>query len=89
MTDQNKCYSCKRAVSVPNSAHTECMHPGRYREVPHFMAKIAGGSARTDAPAPLNIEASAESIKAGWFAWPINFDPVWLVRCDGYQERGK
>ena len=21
----------------------------------------------------------------GWFLWPLNFDPVWLVSCDGFE----
>lgn len=23
-------------------------------------------------------------IRRGWFKWPLNFDPVWLVSCDGF-----
>lgn len=23
----------------------------------------------------------------GWFKWPVNFDPVWLVSCDGFSDR--
>jgi len=23
-------------------------------------------------------------IKNGWFCWPANFDPTWLVSCDGF-----
>ena len=26
-------------------------------------------------------------IRKGWFSWPYNFDPVWLVSCDGFAER--
>ena len=22
----------------------------------------------------------------GWFLWPVNFDPSWLVHCDGFKE---
>jgi hypothetical protein len=23
----------------------------------------------------------------GWFIWPINFDPVWLENCDGFESK--
>jgi len=22
--------------------------------------------------------------RMGWFLWPLNFDPTWLVSCDGF-----
>jgi len=25
--------------------------------------------------------------RKGWFLWPINFDPVWLVSCDGFKAK--
>ena len=33
----------------------------------------------------LNIRAAARGIAGGWFVWPVNFDPVWLENCDGFQ----
>ena len=24
--------------------------------------------------------------REGWFMWPINFDPVWLEECDGFEK---
>lgn len=26
----------------------------------------------------------AHGISRGWFRWPLNFDPVWLLSCDGF-----
>jgi hypothetical protein len=25
-------------------------------------------------------------IRMGWFMWPLNFDPIWLLECDGYSN---
>lgn len=33
------------------------------------------------------VTANAHGIKSGWFFWPYNFDPVWLVSCDGFAPR--
>jgi hypothetical protein len=27
-------------------------------------------------------------IKKGWFFWPLNFDPTWLISCDGFKAKG-
>ena len=24
--------------------------------------------------------------QSGWFMWPINFDPVWLISCNGFEK---
>lgn len=26
-------------------------------------------------------------IANGWFIWPFNFDPTWLVSCTGYETK--
>ena len=36
-----------------------------------------------------HVKGNEHGIKSGWFYWPFNFDPVWLVSCDGFVERGK
>lgn len=30
------------------------------------------------------VEGNAHGIRMGWFIWPVNFDPVWLISCDGH-----
>lgn len=25
----------------------------------------------------------------GWFMWPINFDPVWVISCTGFKKAPK
>lgn len=102
---RNACYSCAHSRKVPDSMYTECVHPGRYREAPHFVSRVlnsgttnptagrevdrlGGSKAQTSVLPPLNIEAIPHAISSGWFAWPINFDPVWLTNCDGYVKNG-
>lgn len=26
-------------------------------------------------------------IRRGWFMWPLNFDPTWLMSCDGFSDK--
>ncbi len=30
------------------------------------------------------VRGNDHGITHGWFCWPVNFDPVWLVSCDGF-----
>jgi hypothetical protein len=40
-----------------------------------------------------NLTAHAKGhehgVKNNWFMWPWNFDPAWLVSCDGFAVRDK
>lgn len=33
-----------------------------------------------------NVVGDEIGIRKGWFRWPYNFDPTWLVSCDGFKE---
>jgi hypothetical protein len=33
------------------------------------------------------VAGNPHGIKHGWFAWPFNYDPVWLVSCDSYRAK--
>jgi hypothetical protein len=39
------------------------------------------------AAAKLNIQAEEYGVRSGWFMWPANFDPTWLVNCDGFESK--
>ena len=33
-----------------------------------------------------NVEGHEQGKRGGWFHWPFNFDPTWLMSCDGFSE---
>ncbi len=33
------------------------------------------------------VEGKPHGIRMGWFFWPFDFDPVWLVKCDGFESK--
>jgi hypothetical protein len=33
------------------------------------------------------VSGSEHGIRKGWFAWPLNFDPVWLESCNGFSDK--
>jgi hypothetical protein len=36
---------------------------------------------------PLRIVGDSHGIRQGWFVWPLNFDPVWLNACNGFEKK--
>ena len=41
------------------------------------------GCANTDA----KVVGNLHGVRNGWFWWPINFDPVWLEKCTGFEKK--
>ncbi len=35
------------------------------------------------------VSGNRIGIQGGWFMWPANFDPTWLVSCDGFKRDGE
>lgn len=34
-----------------------------------------------------HVKGHPHGIGSGWFEWPLNFDPVWLLSCDGFKSK--
>ena len=37
--------------------------------------------------ANIRHDSSGRRFRMGWFYWPINFDPVWLLECNGHTPK--
>lgn len=35
----------------------------------------------------LGIKADRYGFENGWFMWPVNFDPAWLLNCNGFTPK--
>jgi hypothetical protein len=35
------------------------------------------------------VTGHEHGIRKGWFMWPLNFDPTWLISCDGFSDDPK
>lgn len=46
------------------------------------------GSQNAPAMKRLNVAGDNHGIRSGWFLWPLNFDPTWLLTCDGFEKNG-
>jgi hypothetical protein len=79
MGKQN-CYNCIHRGNVPGDAHSCCRYPGTSTGM--FDLFLNGDIRRK-----LNIKGNEHGIRCGWFMWPVNFDPVWLENCDGFEKK--
>lgn len=76
------CYKCKYRGDIPGDAHSCCRYPGNETGLFDFFSAENLIMAKK-----LNIKADAYGISAGYFCWPVNFDPVWLKNCNGFTPK--
>lgn len=90
MAEKADCYECKYRGTVPGSCHSSCKHPANEaindNPMLGLMAALGGnrGGGMSVSPKELNIKADPHGVRSGWFAFPFNFDPIWLENCDGF-----
>lgn len=82
MSDKPNCYKCKYRGTVPGNAHSSCNYPGTDTGILSMFEPV-----NQEVANKLHIEADFHGIRSGWFMWPVDFDPVWLERCDGFEEK--
>jgi hypothetical protein len=89
------CYDCKWRGSLPGSAHSKCNHPTNQAIVNDPLAQafaiFASVGRFPQLPTPRNrlgVSGNAHGVANGWFNWPLNFDPIWLESCNGFEPKG-
>lgn len=87
------CYKCKYRGEVPGSAHSSCKHPKAKPKDANPMAELLSimGAPVVSITGiqKLEIEGHPTGVRGGWFNWPYNFDPVWLLKCKGFTPKKK
>ncbi|MBC8458076.1 MAG: hypothetical protein H8D67_08795 [Deltaproteobacteria bacterium] len=92
MTEKKKfnCYQCKYRGTIPGDAHSRCNHPEVSQDDNEFGALVEMLQGKNKgAMGKLGIKGHPQGIRAGWFSWPANFDPTWLLNCDGFEPKEK
>jgi hypothetical protein len=88
---ENNCYTCTYRGNVPGDAHSCCKHPcleGLTNDpIKAMFTFLDSKSIIISAIHKLKIQAIPHGIIRGWFNWPINFDPVWLTNCNGFEQK--
>lgn len=93
MTEKPNCYKCEYRKKIPGSCHSSCKHPEIKDISDDPMVNLVGifASVGRISPFVLNakkfgIKGHPQGIKRGWFLWPVNFDPTWLMSCNGFKQ---
>ena len=87
MGEKPSCYECKYRIKLVGSA-SACAHPlnkgigSNVFENYSIMFKLNGSIAQS-----LNVKGNLQGIRNGWFMWPADFDPTWLLTCDGFEKK--
>ncbi len=49
--------------------------------------EIAGDAHSSCDNLKAKVKGNKTGIKGGWFWWPLNFDPIWVDECDGFEKK--
>ncbi len=82
------CDGCVYRRDLPGNTHSACRHPltmPAHKNPLGPLIEIMGHTLPWPSPPSLNVVGDPHGIRMGWFAWPWNYDPVWLVSCDGFE----
>ena len=94
MENKFDCWKCIHKGSVAGSAHICCKHPSLGENSPEeklmsIFASVGRSPPMIKTSKELNIKGNEHGIAKGWFNFPYNFDPTWLINCDGFKEEIK
>ncbi len=88
MEDKQSCYDCQYRGSIPGDAHSCCNHPKVKQDSNMFGALVEMIQGKNlVAAGELEIRGHEHGIRSGWFMWPANFDPTWLLNCNGFTPK--
>jgi hypothetical protein len=94
--EKPNCYKCQYRGEVSGSAHSCCKHPNNKNISDNPLAEllaIMSSGRHVDLGLSgfdngLGVTGNEHGIKSGWFNYPINFDPTWLLTCNGFKSKG-
>lgn len=87
------CYQCRHRRRSQLGAHSSCAHPESGLDQSDGLggmmsvAKMLVGAVSPNGIIELGITCRAHGLRNGWFCWPADFDPVWLLTCKGFEPK--
>lgn len=87
--DKPNCYECKYMATIPGNCHIRCEHPKVHNNDPmmELIGLLCTGGPSTRAMKELGVNGDSHGIMKGWFMWPLNYDPTWLLSCNGFEPQ--
>ena len=94
MSEKPNCYKCKHRRELAGDAHSRCVHPAFEAANKDPLLGMLGIFASVGRVSPIQVKTDGievvgnpHGIKMGWFCHPVNFDPTWLEKCTGFEEK--
>ena len=90
---KKRCENCIYRGEVPNSIHSSCNHPVAINIISDSdslfrMMECITGESRLGYTGSLRLKLKENyedyALGMGYFIFPINFDPLWIERCEGF-----
>lgn len=66
---------------LPAMHYSCCEYPGNDTGILSFFSP-----ANKINDVKLGIKGHPQGVRRGWFMWPVNFDPTWLIECNGFSK---
>lgn len=85
--DKPNCYECRWRGTLVGDEHSCCNHPALSAGNGAIKWIVAQGFYVNQRCELFNVTADPLGIRRGWFMWPINYDPVWLLTCDAFERK--
>jgi hypothetical protein len=79
------CYECRYRLSISGDAHSRCKNIDYGKE----LKVKALNESIIFCHKNFTIKAEKIGFTNGWFYWPFNFDPSWLIECTGFEKKNK
>jgi len=85
MTKEEKagCASCQHRRGLPGTVHIRCGHPAAKLDRTYELLAV-WGYPDANLMVQAGVTCREHGMRSGWFGWPGNFDPVWLLTCGWY-----
>lgn len=82
------CTSCQHRRALPGTVHIRCGHTG-VKESRNQELLAVWGYPDLGLMGQAGVTCQVHGLRSGWFGWPWNFDPVWLLTCAWYAPEEK
>jgi len=76
-------------ATIPGDCHIRCEHPKVSTDDPimDLIGLLVTSGPCKESMNQLGVTGDKHGIRMGWFMWPLNYDPTWLLSCNGFQPK--
>jgi len=77
------CYQCVHRRNLSGSAHSSCNAMKEAGAVAGLVFLTGNSEMKAGR---FHVRANTHGVRSGWFNWPMNYDPAWLIECSMFEK---